>query len=187
MKLQILTTFLISDFFISCSNPTENPVSDKETTVSKAVPLIVKNEQIIQNSGETELTGYDELSNENDYDSFTVSEYNTDLEDIPNIKRPAKSSIQNFKFSKEKLFGIWVQDPGPEVPHATFQITKESFLMVDYDGDGEMPYEINNDSLVVYFNDFIKRGRILDAGNSGNLIIHWNGSQKPTAYYVWKN
>jgi len=132
-----------------------------------------------------DLIGYDELANEGNYESFTVSAYNTDLDNIPNIKKPLKSTIKNFKFPKKNFYGIWVRDTSPETPHATFQITKESFLMVDYDGDEDMPYEINNDSIIVYFNDFVKRGRVIDATTTDSIVIYWNNSKKPTTYYKW--
>ncbi len=135
----------------------------------------------------TKLNGYDELANDEDRMTFTVSEFNTDIESVPNINRPKVSSITNFKFPKENIFGIWVQNPSKETPHATFSIDDSSFFVVDYDGDGSMPFEINYDSLSVYFNDFIQKGKILRANSNDTLIIQWTNSNKPTTYYKWKN
>src|SRR5258707_627039 len=41
------------------------------------------------------LHGYDELANQDSLKQYTISEYNTDLPDVPNIKRPEKSQIIN--------------------------------------------------------------------------------------------
>ena len=134
-----------------------------------------------------ESDGYDELSNEDSLDIFSISEYNTDISGIENIERPGESKILNSKFSKKKLFGVWVQDPGPETPHATFELDEKFFYVVDYDGDGNMPYLIKEDSITVYYNDFITKGKILESKNSGELTIIWKNSKRPTVYYTWKN
>ncbi|MBC7450686.1 MAG: hypothetical protein H7259_04285 [Cytophagales bacterium] len=129
--------------------------------------------------------GYNELAHESNR-ILTRSEYNEDLEDIFNIKRPGKSSIKQYPYSKEQLFGIWVIDPGPDEPHATFELTAQSFYVVDYDGDGSMPYEIVKDSITIYYNDFIQKGKIIDSKNPERLIIHWEEADQPTTYYTWK-
>lgn len=136
---------------------------------------------------ESELNGYNELANDANLKTFTISEYNTDDESIPNIQRPDKSEIINSSIPTTQLFGIWVQDPSPETPHATFKLTEKSFYVVDYDGDGAMPYIINGDSITVYYNDFVLKGILLPSKEKEQLTIHWNNSKKPTVYYVWKN
>jgi hypothetical protein len=60
-------------------------------------------------------------------------------------------------------------------------------LVVEYDGDGDMPYEVDGDRLIVYYNDFILRGRIVDATNTEPLVIHWDAQAEPTTYYKWEN
>jgi hypothetical protein len=138
-----------------------------------------------QADAQDQLGGYNELSNLHDRSVFTSSEFNMDLQDVDNIDRPARSTITNFNFSTENFFGIWVNDPGPDVPHATFLIDEEYFRVVDFDGDGDMPYEVAGDSLVVYYNDFILRGRISAASDGETLIIQWEGDDEPTTYYKW--
>lgn len=197
--MRIVLVVLITGFIGGC-NGVKNNNDKNEDTIAKitsenhdTIITVVnskKEETIIDSNNskktDTELEGYDELSDEANYKTYTISEYNTDLEYIPNIKRPLRSSIKNFKFSKDKLFGIWVRDSSSEAPHATFQITKKSFYVVDYDGDGDMPYDIDKDSITVYYNDFIKRGKIINATSHDSLVIHWNESKRPTTFYKWK-
>lgn len=171
--------------FVSCSN--ENDAKQNHTfTGSIPETTNIQKTSADTITDNTQLNGYDELSNDDSLERFTISEYNTDNDEVENIKRPNKSTIENSTFPTNKLFGIWVQDPGPDTPHATFQLTKESFFVVDYDGDGDMPYLIKNDSIIIYYNDFIQRGKIIDA-SSDQLKIHWKDSERPTIYYTWKN
>jgi hypothetical protein len=163
---------------ISCTK-NESKVATNERTDGHST--------ITTNTESTRPSGYNELSNEDSLDQSTISSYNTDIEDRANINRPDKSKIENSKFPADKLFGIWVEDPGPETPHATFQLTEKSFFVVDYDGDGDMPYVIKGDSITVYFNDFITKGKIIESKNNGELKIHWEDSDTPTTYYTWKN
>ncbi len=87
----------------SCSeNKNKINESNKKTDSDKDVTITIK---------EPQLGGYNELANDDSLDRFAISEYNTDLEETINIERPSKSSIENSKFHKDKLFGIWVQDP----------------------------------------------------------------------------
>lgn len=170
-------------------NCTNVKTDNNQTILEKSDSSVVTKQSRASDTVSTksaELSGYDELSNENNYDTFKISEYNTDIQSIPNIDRPTNSTIKDFKFSTKNFFGIWVHDTTPETRHATFQITKHFFYMVDYDGNSDMSYEVDKDSITVYFNDFIKRGRIIDAGASDSIIIHWNNSEKPSTYYKWK-
>jgi hypothetical protein len=176
-----LFLIVILGMLLSCQgNKTSNNISSqleksKNDTLSK-----------VNNGSNSNLNGYDELSNEDNRENFVVSEYNSDMPDIPNIKRPSSSIITNFKFSKDELFKSWVENPSKDTPNTTFVIDEKSFYVADYDGDGSMPYQINNDSLIVYFNDFIKRAKIIELSND-KLIMHWDGAKKPTRYYEWKN
>jgi len=178
-KLLIFIVFLV--MLLSCQG--------NKTTDNKASQIIKSQTDTlsrVNDGSNNKLNGYDELSNEDNRENFVVSEYNSDLPDIPNIKRPSSSNITNFKFSKDELFKSWVENPSEDTPNTTFVIDEKSFYVADYDGDGSMPYQINNDSLIVYFNDFIKRAKIIELTND-KLIIHWNGAEKPTRYYEWKN
>lgn len=113
----------------------------------------------------------------------TVSEKNTNIESVPNNDRPKQSKIINSKFDLELLFGIWTLDP--KGPHADFDLTKKSFYVVDYDGNGDMPYIINQDTIKVYYTDFISVGIIKNV-TKDTLKIDWdqNGT---TNYIKWKS
>jgi hypothetical protein len=129
------------------------------------------------------LNGYDQLADEQDRKRYTISEYNTDLEN-ENIERPANTLIKNPTVDTTHLFKIWTLDP--DGPHADFWFKKTEFYVVDYDGDGTMPYVLHQDSLTIYYNDFIQKGRIISVGKD-TLKIHWTGIEKPTKYTVWMN
>ncbi len=112
---------------------------------------------------------------------ITISEANTDLESVENIERPATSEVINSRFPLSSLYGIWTYDPVG--PHADFELNEKWFFVVDYDGDGSMPYIIKQDSIIVYYNDFISRGLIKEATGE-KLRISWDG-QDPTEYVKW--
>ena len=52
-------------------------------------------------------------------------------------------------------------------------MTKKSFYVVDYDGDGNMPYIINQDTIKVYFDDFVSVGIIRNVSED-TLKIDWD-------------
>ncbi|MFP3595572.1 hypothetical protein SB679_02510 [Chryseobacterium sp. SIMBA_029] len=111
-----------------------------------------------------------------------VSKKNKDIESIQDVDRPNESKIIKSKFDIKLLFGIWASDP--EGPHADFDLNKKSFYVVDYDGDGDMPYIINEDSLKVYYNDFVNVG-IIKKVTKDTLKIDWN-ENGTTNYVKWK-
>lgn len=129
------------------------------------------------------LNGYNQLADEQNRNNYTVSEYNTDLEN-ENIDRPEKTIITNPTIDTTELFKIWTLDP--DGPHADFWFKSTEFYVVDYDGDGAMPYRLNKDSLTIFYNDFIQKGRIVSV-NKDTLKIHWNETESPTKYVEWKN
>jgi hypothetical protein len=49
-----------------------------------------------------------------------------------------------------------------------------------------MPYLLNKDSLTIFYNDFIQKGKIVSVGKD-TLIIHWDESERTTQYVEWKN
>ncbi|KIA94696.1 hypothetical protein OA93_19615 [Flavobacterium sp. KMS] len=111
-----------------------------------------------------------------------VSDENADIEDKQNIGVPKESRIIKSKFDTKLLFGIWTNDP--EGPHADFDLSKKSFYVVDYDGDGDMPYLINEDSIKVYYNNFISIG-IIQNVTKDTLKIDWD-KNGITVYSRWK-
>ena len=127
--------------------------------------------------------GYNELANPDKRKSFTISDFNTDNQEIKNIDRPntseTKSSIDTFL-----LYAIWTSDPSG--PHADFVFSSKSFYVVDYDGDGNMPYILNNKKLKIYYNDFIQEGEIVSV-DKDTLKIKWKDSDETNIYIKWVN
>ncbi len=125
--------------------------------------------------------GYNELANSDNRKSFAVSDFNTDNQEIKNIDRPSVSAI-NTKLDTALLFGIWTSDPNG--PHADFDLTRKSFFVVDYDGNGDMPYELINNRLKIYYNDLILEGDIMSI-DKDTLKIKWKGFDKVNSFVRW--
>jgi hypothetical protein len=128
--------------------------------------------------------GYNELANPNQSDYFTVSDYNTDNPEIKNIFRPKVSTVKT-ELDTSLLFDTWVNANDTKAPHATFDLTKKSFFVVDYDGDGNMPYELNGDKIKIYYNDFIQEGKIVSI-DKDTLKILWKDVDEVSDYMRWK-
>ena len=77
------------------------------------------------------------------------------------------------------LFGIWTTDP--EGPHADFCLSDQSFYVVDYDGDGAMPYFLKKDKITVGYPDFDYSGKI-EHVLEDLLIIQWEGNPTASIY-----
>lgn len=127
--------------------------------------------------------GYNELANPNNLESFCISDYNSDNPEIENIKRP-ESTIIRTSLDTSLLFASWVSNS--QAPHAEFQFSSKSFLVVDYDGDGEMPFILQDNSLKIYYNDFMQEGEIIEL-KVDTLKIKWKGFSKANRYIKWKN
>lgn len=129
------------------------------------------------------LNGYNQLADEQNRSTYAISEYNTDL-DKESINRPEKTVITNPTVDTTLLFKIWTLDP--DGPHADFWLKPTEFYVVDYDGDGAMPYLLDQDSLTIFYNDFIQKGRIVSVSRD-TLKILWNETEHPTNYVKWKD
>ena len=99
-------------------------------------------------------------------------------------RRPQKTIISNPTVDTTHLFKIWTLDPNG--PHADFWIKPTQFYIVDYDGDGSMPYILNQDSLTIFYDDYIQRGKIVSV-TKDTLKIQWEGSESLTQYVEWRN
>jgi len=138
---------------------------------------------------ETELktdsvNAYNELANTQNRKTLTISEYNTDNSEIKNIERPERTIIRNLAIDTTKAFGIWTQDPNG--PHANFWLTAKSFYIVDYDGDGAMPYILDKNEITIFYNDFVQKGVITSTEND-TLKIKWSDIEKETEYVKFEN
>ncbi len=140
-------------------------------------------EDLIEPQETESLSGYDQLADEQNRKTYTISEYSTDLEN-GNIDQPEKTLITNPTVDTTQLFKIWTLDP--DGPHADFWFKPNEFYVVDYDGDGAMAYKLDKDSLTIYYNDFVQKGRIVSVSKD-TLKIRWNETETPTKYVEWKN
>ena len=168
MNLQLVFIRLTSIWFVifgltSCDTKPSNSV-DKRSTDTSSI-----------------YNGYNELANSDNRKIFTISNYNTDNPEITNIKRPIVSRIKT-NLDTVALFGIWTSDPNG--PHADFELTSKSFYVVDYDGDGEMPYELIDNKLKIYYNDFIQEGKIISVSKD-TLKIQWKDIDNINNYVKW--
>ena len=95
-----------------------------------------------------------------------------------------KSSIKNATFPTKAFFGIWTTDNNG--PHADFELTKNSFYIVDFDGDGDRRYDIIENKIYIYHpENRIQTGLIKKAQND-SLVIYWASGDYST-YVRWTN
>ena len=165
-QINLLIIGIITIIIVSCNSRTQKT-----------------NEKLaLSNTSDSVSHGYNELANPEKRKSFTISDYNADNSEIENIDRPSKSTIAT-KLDTTLLFGIWTSDPNG--PHADFDLTSKSFYVVDYDGNGDMPYELIDNKLKIYYNDFIQEGKIISTGKD-TLKIKWNDFEDINQYVRWK-
>lgn len=104
-----------------------------------------------------------------------------DDKNLTNIARPAKSYILASSFNAEDLLGSWavvVKDYG-YVP--IFMLNNYYAFPEDYRGNKGMPYIIYKDKLLIYCDDVLKQGKILDIKND-TLRIIWQGDKAISIY-----
>ena len=92
--------------------------------------------------------------------------------------------IRNLQIDTSQAFGIWTQDPSG--PHADFWLTAKSFYVVDYDGDGAMPYILEKNKITIFYNDFIQKGTITSTSQD-ILKIKWSDMDRETEYVRFEN
>lgn len=152
--------FLMSLFFIvhsSCNN---------EKTATSGKDALERNDSLNQD-------GENAIDSSKSKSSSVVDEH---------VKHPIASKI-NTKLDTALLFGIWTINPNG--PHADFVLSKNSYYVVDYDGDGDMPYELKGNDLKIYFKDFTQEGKILSV-DKDSLKINWKNSDNAENYVRWK-
>ena len=137
-----------------------------------------------QSAAENEdATGYNELAQQLDGNRiYTESSYNGDDPEIKNIKRPIESTIKTL-LDTSMLFDVWVSDTS--APVADFDVSSKFWNIQDYDGDSQMPYILQDNSLKIYYNDFIQEGEIISLCKD-TLTIKWNDFNKATYYVRWR-
>ena len=72
----------------------------------------------------------------------------------------------------------------PEMSYLFPQDISGFLILEDYDGDGNMPLNINGNKISITFPDFIRTGLIEKAQND-SLVIDWDSGDFST-YVRWK-
>jgi len=93
-----------------------------------------------------------------------------------------QNNVINPKYSPESLYGIWTLDNNG--PHADFKLTKKSFYVVDYDGNGNMPYTLKYDTLTVMYTDYKSIG-VIKKVVKDTMVINWDNTSD-VVYITWK-
>ena len=168
-KLNYLLILCLGLIAISCKT------EKKDKGLSTGLESEIKTDSLNPNS---------ELAHPDQNKTITTSEYNTDNPEIENIKRPEKTIIKNLAIDTTQAFGIWVQDP--DGPHADFWLTSDSFYVVDYDGDGAMPYILDEDKITIFYNDFVQKGIITSTKND-TLKIKWADAEVESSYVKFED
>jgi hypothetical protein len=169
-KLNYISILVLILINISCKIEKKNDVPNLKTEME------IKTDSISES--------YDEIAYPSNGRIHTISEFNTDIEIIKNIKRPEKTIFRNLEIDTTQAFGIWVQDP--DGPDADFRLDAESFYVVDYDGNGAMPYILDKNEITIYFNDFIYKG-IIKSTQNDTLKIKWSDADFESHYVKFKN
>lgn len=115
-------------------------------------------------------------------DSTTI--YSSGNREIVNNEQPEKTIFLNLEIDTTKLFGTWIQDP--TAPFADFHVSKKSFNIVDYDGEGEIPYILEKKEIIVFYRNAGHKGIITSTEND-TLKIKWSDNEKETGYVKIKN
>jgi hypothetical protein len=93
-----------------------------------------------------------------------------------------ESLVKNSAFPVIDLFGIWTVDS--KGPHADFELTEKSFYIVDYEGNGDIPYEIIDNKIKIFYpGEPVQTGLISKAQND-SLVIYWARGEY-TTYVRW--
>jgi len=87
--------------------------------------------------------------------------------------KPEFFQISNPKFNPDSLFGIWQTDE-----NNGFKIAKDSYYSLGFDGNRNMRYTLNFDTLNIFKADyyFYRKG-IIKKLESDNLQILWNDNE----------
>lgn len=103
--------------------------------------------------------------------------------DYAKIKEPTFNTIFDFKFNKNQLFEIWLQNENQDLDG--FKIFEDSFYHFGFNGNRNMRYTINKDTIVVYSDDYYKhRTGKIEKLDDNNLTINWkNGGN--SHYKKW--
>lgn len=100
------------------------------------------------------------------------------------IPKPEFNSITNSKYDINKLFGTWLVNGDKNLEG--FRISNDEFYTFGFDGNRNMRYQINYDSIIIYKdNYYYQRKGVIKEIENNKLIILWNGNET-TKYESWK-
>ena len=74
---------------------------------------------------------------------------------------------QDFK----GLIGVWWSASEKDAPSASFQIKENTIYYPDQEGQSEFKYQIEQDSLIIYFNGFVSSSKISKLRNDSLELI----------------
>jgi hypothetical protein len=77
-------------------------------------------------------------------------------------------------------------DSRPKRTSRGFWLTAKSFFVVNYDGDGGMPYILDKNEITIFYNDFVQTGIITSTEND-TLKIKGSDIEKETEYVKFEN
>ena len=91
-----------------------------------------------------------------------------------NLKNESKQpkSLTNKPFVKE-LIGVWWNANEKDAPTASFDIKENTIYYPDQEMQSEFKYQIEQDSLIIYFDGFVSSSKINKLRNDSlELITH---------------
>jgi|GEM_PF-972886 len=180
MKKLILIS---ATFMISCSINKKNEENQNSTEVE--INSKNDNQEIapLNREDDSIMRHYIYIANLNN-EIPEGNPYIEDIESIKNIDRPSRSYIKESTFSTSNLFGVWGRE---NEPVSDFRIDAKTFDAADYFGNGNMPYIIYKDSIIIFYNDFISKGKIV-YNSSDSLAIKWKANEEDyiQGYSRWK-
>ena len=104
---------------------------------------------------------------------------------LPNrLSDKNKPTFKDLAVDTTELFGVWTIDP--EGPHADFWLTKDSYYIVDYDGNGHVNYELNGRTLKIFFEEGEQVMEIISTSND-TLRTYSNEYEIEYLFTRWKN
>jgi len=131
------------------------------------------------NSIADSISVYNEPSNLQHKKKRPLCQHKTDTFKSKKTAHPDKTIFQNSQIDTTNLFGIWAEDPNG--PHADFWLTAKSFYVVDYDGNGDMPYILDKNKISIFYDSLVVTGTITSS-LIDTLIIKWSDIEIETKY-----
>lgn len=178
---------------------------DSVTKVYKSILLIGENRQIFQqllSKPETlgkhiyNLYKYTKTKTNTAIAGFTsppyvdnqnkVSNFNTSMEQILNIKNPEPNIVSKFKVGDTLT---WTSKDGKKVSNQVTKVEGDKYFFMSKDGKeySKMGSEIQKESMLVTYSSYIKMIREADEEKSSSWIVKVNESWKNTFLSDFKN